>query len=100
MPNPLVESAVEAVEVEAFAPEIPSLVQKGTTLYSLFKSRAKQVPSANITSAGGTTRPAFRIPFRAQGGAAIQQGSGDATSMLRGTGSAWDGFAVSPTYTF
>lgn len=100
MANPLLESAVEAVELEAFSKDIPSLIPKGTTAYSLFKNRATTIPVSNVTSAGGTTRPSFRVPFRPQAGAAIQQGTGDASSMLRGTGSAWDSFALSPIFLF
>ena len=33
MANPLLESAVEAVELEAFSKDIPSLIPKGTTAY-------------------------------------------------------------------
>lgn len=98
--NPLLESAVEAVELEAFSKDIPSLIPKGTTAYSLFKNRATTIPVSNVTSAGGTTRPSFRVPFRPQAGAAIQQGTGDASSLLRGTGSAWDSFALSPIFLF
>jgi len=100
MANPLLESAVEAVELEAFSKDIPSLIPKGTTGYSLFKNRATTIPVSNVTQAGGTSRPAFRIPFRPQAGAAIQQGTGDASSLLRGTGSAWDSFALSPIFLF
>lgn len=98
--NPLLESAVEAVELEAFSKDIPSLIPQGSTAYSLFKNRATTIPVSNVTSAGGTTRPSFRVPFRPQAGAAIQQGSGDASSLLRGTGSAWDSFALSPVFLF
>ena len=98
--NPVVESAVEAVELEAFSKDIPSLIPKGTTAYSLFKNRATTIPVSNATQGGGTTRPSFRVPFRPQAGAAIQQGTGDANSMLRGTGSAWDAFVASPVVVF
>lgn len=98
--NPLLESAVEAVELEAFSKDIPSLIPKGTTAYSLFKNRATTIPVSNVTQAGGVTRPSFRVPFRPQAGAAIQQGTGDASSLLRGTGSAWDSFALSPIFLF
>ena len=100
MANPLLESAVEAVELEAFSKDIPSLIPKGTTAYSLFKNRATTIPVSNVTQAGGTTRPSFRVPFRPLAGAAIQTGTGDASSLLRGTGSAWDGFALSPIFLF
>jgi hypothetical protein len=98
--NPLLESAVEAVELEAFSKDIPSLIPQGSTAYSLFKNRATTIPVSNITQAGGVTRPSFRVPFRPQAGAAIQQGTGDASSLLRGTGSAWDSFALSPIFLF
>jgi len=100
MPNPLVESAVEAVELEAFSKDIPDLIFKGTTAYSLFKNRATTIPVSNVTAAGGVTRPSFRVPFRAQAGAAIAQGTGDASSLLRGTGSSWQDFALSPIFLF
>lgn len=98
--NPLLESAVEAVELEAFSKDIPSLIPSGSTAYSLFKNRATTIPVSNVTQAGGTSRPAFRIPFRPMAGAAIQQGTGDASSLLRGTGSAWDSFALNPIFLF
>lgn len=100
MSNPLLESAVEAVELEAFSKEIPSLIPKGTTAYSLFKNRATSIPVSNVTSAGGVTRPSFRVPFRPQAGSAIQQATGDASSMNRGSDSSWDSFALSPIFLF
>ena len=100
MSSPLLEAAVEAVEIEAFSKDIPSLIPKSTTAYSLFKNRATTIPVSNVTSAGGVTRPSFRVPFRPQAGAAIAQGTGDASSLGRGTGSAWDGFALSPVFLF
>ena len=98
MSNPLLESAVEAVELEAFSKDIPSLIPKGTTAYSLFKNRATTIPVSNVTQAGGVSRPSFRIPFRPQAGAPIQQSTGDASSMMRGSGSSWDSFALSPIF--
>lgn len=99
-PNPLLEAAVESIEIEAFAEKIPSLVYKGTTTYSLFKKSAHMVKVSNETSAGGTARPSFRIPFRVQAGAAISQGTGNADSLYRGSGSQWASFAVSPVFVF
>lgn len=98
--NPLAEAAVEGVEVEAFATEIPNLVYEGTTGYSLFKKKAHTVPIANQTNAGGTARPAFRIPMRIQGGAPIAQGTGNGDSFYRGSGSQWVDFAVSPVFVY
>ena len=42
-PNPLLEAAVESIEIEAFAEKIPDLVYHGTTTYSLFKKSAHTV---------------------------------------------------------
>lgn len=96
----LLEAAVEAVELDAFAKEIPDLVFHGTSGYSLFKSEAKTVPVSNQSNAGGTARPSFRVPFRVQSGAGISQGTGNADSMLRGSGSQWASFALAPVYLF
>ena len=97
---PLLEAAVEAVELDAFAKEIPDLVFHGTTAYSLFKAEAKKVPVSNQSNAGGVQRPSFRVPFRVQAGAGIAQGTGNADSMGRGTGSQWASFALAPIYLF
>jgi len=96
----LLEAAVEAVELDAFAKEIPDLVFHGTTAYSLFKAEATNIPVSNQSSAGGATRPSFRVPFRVQAGAPIAQGTGNADSMGRGTGSQWASFALAPVYLF
>src|SRR5690349_15684214 len=96
----LLEAAVEAVELDAFANEIPDLVFHGTTAYSMFKAEATSIPIANQTQAGGVTRPSFRVPFRVQGGSSISQGTGNADSMNRGTGSKWASFALAPVYLF
>jgi hypothetical protein len=97
---PLLEAAVEAVELDAFAKEIPDLVFHGTTAYSLFKAEATKIPVSNQSNAGGTQRPSFRVPFRVQAGASIAQGTGNADSMGRGTGSQWASFAIAPVYLF
>ena len=96
----LLEAAVEAVELDAFAKEIPDLVFLGTTAYSLFKAEATNVPVSNQSNAGGTVRASFRVPFRVQSGAAISQGTGNADAMGRGTGSQWASFALAPVYLF
>ena len=99
-PNPLLEAAVESIEIEAFAEKIPNLVYHGVTTYSLFKKESHTVKVSNQTTAGGTARPSFRIPFRVQAGAAISQGTGNADSLNRGSGSQWASFAVSPVFIF
>ncbi len=96
----LLEAAVEAVELDAFAKEIPDLVFHGTTAYTMFKNEATKIPVSNQSNAGGTQRPSFRVPFRVQAGAAITQGTGNADSMLRGSGSQWASFALAPVYLF
>lgn len=72
----------------------------GTTTYSLFKQKAHTVKVSNETNAGGTARPSFRVPFRVQGGAAPAQGTGNADSLYRGSGSQWASFAVSPVFVY
>ena len=88
------------MELDAFAKEIPDLVFHGTTGYSLFKAEAKKVPVSNQSNAGGVQRPSFRVPFRVQAGSGIAQGTGNADSMGRGTGSQWASFALAPIYLF
>lgn len=100
MANPLAEAAVQAIELDAFAKDIPDLVYEGDTLYSLFKKRATVIPVSNVTAAGGVTRPSFRVPMRIQSGASIAQGTGNGDSMGRGTGSQWAGMALSPVFFF
>jgi hypothetical protein len=92
------EAAVEAVEIEAFATEIPSLIPLSKTLYSLAQERFQKVPVAFQTQGGATTRPSFRVPFRVQGGAAIAQGTGDGDSLGRGNASVWQDFVLSPVW--
>jgi hypothetical protein len=96
----LLEAAVEAVELDAFAKEIPDLVFHGTTAYTMFKNEATKIPVSNQSNAGGVQRPSFRVPFRVQAGAGITQGTGNADSMLRGSGSQWASFALAPVYLF
>ena len=98
--NPLAEAAVEAVELESFAKGIPDLVYKGRTLYNFIKKRSKTYPTAVTTAAGGTTRPAFRIPVRIQSGAAIFQATGNGDALGRGTGSLWVSGDLSPVGLF
>jgi hypothetical protein len=93
-----VEAAVEGVEIEAFASEIANLIPLSKTFYSLVEERFNKVPVAYQTSAGSVTRPAFRVQFRAQGGAYISQGTGNGTSLGRGNMSVWDDFALSPIW--
>ena len=96
----LLEAAVQGIELENWAKMIPDLVFHADTLYTRIKKAAKTYPSANITAAGGTTRPAFRVPMRVQSGAAIAQGTGNGDSLGRGTGSQWISGDISPVFLF
>lgn len=98
MANPLVESAVQAIELDAFSKDIPDLIAHDDGVYSFFKNNATIIPVSNVTAAGGVTRPSFRVPMRIQAGAAIAQGTGNADSLGRGTGSQWAAFALSPVF--
>jgi hypothetical protein len=95
-----VESAVESVEIEAFSTEIPSLIPMSKSLYSLAQDRFTKVPVSYQTYANGASRPSFRVPFRVQGGAAIQQGTGDGSALGLGNMSVWQDFALSPVWNF
>lgn len=92
------ETAVEAVEIEAFSTEIPSLIPMSKSLYSLAQERFTKVPVSFQTTAGSTTRPSFRVPFRTQGGAYISQGTGNGDSLGRGNASIWNDFVLSPVW--
>lgn len=92
------ESAVQAVEIEAFANEIPSLIPMSKSLYSLAQERFTKVPVSVNTTAGTTTRPSFRVPFRSQGGAAIAQGTGNGDALGRGNASIWNDFNLAPVW--
>ncbi len=94
------EAAVEGVELEAFATEIPSLIPLSKTFYALAQERFTKVPTSFQTSAGSVTRPSFRVPFRAQGGAYVSQGTANGTALGRGNMSVWDDFALSPIWHF
>lgn len=100
MANPLAEAAVEAIELDAFSKDIPSLIPFNKTLYSFLKQNATVVPVSNTTAAGGVSRPSFRVPMRLQAGAGLAQGTGNADSLGRGTGSQWGAFALSPVFVF
>ena len=95
-----VEAAVESVEIEAFSTEIPSLIPMSKSLYSLAQDRFTKVPVSYQTYANGAARPSFRVPFRVQGGAAIQQGTGDGTALGLGNMSVYQDFSLSPPWMF
>src|SRR5690348_2586684 len=100
MASPLLEAAVQAIEIEAFSTQIPDLIPHNTTLYAKFKKNATTIPVSNVTAAGGIQRPSLRVNMRMQAGAAMIQGTGNADSLYRGSGSQWAGFAISPVFIY
>ena len=62
----------------------------------MIKKGSKTYPTAVTTAAGQVARPAFRVPFRVQSGAAIFQATGNGDSLGRGTGSQWLAGDLSP----
>src|SRR5580700_5773277 len=96
MANPMLEAAVQSIELEQLDEKIAELVPTFDGDYNFFRKRAKKVQISNETSGGGTTRPAWRNPMVIQGGAPIVTGTGDNTSLLRGTGPTFQSFAQSP----
>lgn len=96
----LQEAAVQGIELENWAKMIPTYVFKNDFLYNRIKKAAKTYPSANVTQAGSSTRPAFRVPMRIQSGAAIAQGTGNGDGLGRGTGSKWISGDISPVFLF
>lgn len=99
--NPVTESAYEAVELEQWGSEhLADFQQTFNKLHNLLMKKGKKVPISYQTNAGGVTRLPMRVPFRPQGGAAIQQlaaeSGGTIPYFTRGTGSITDGFAAGP----
>lgn len=92
------EAAVEAVEIEAFSTEIPSLIPMSNSLYTLAQDRFTKVPVSFQTAGGTTTRPSFRVPFRVQGGSFVSQGTGNGDALGRGNMSVWNDFVLSPVW--
>jgi hypothetical protein len=103
--SPLDEAAVQGIELESWAKQIPDLVYSGKTLYNRFKSGTKTYPTANVTAApavggGNSQRPAFRVRMYIQSGATIVQNTGDGDSLGRGTGSQWVSGDIAPVFLF
>jgi hypothetical protein len=97
---PVTELAYEAVELEAFVDQIPDYQARFNKLQARLLKDGTKIPISNMTNAGGVQRQPMRIPFRAQGGAAIQQFGADTSSTIpmwpRGTGSTTDAFVAAP----
>jgi hypothetical protein len=97
MPNPMTESAVQSIELEEVDGKIAELIPLFEDDLAFFEKRAKKVNIANETAAGAATgRPAWRNTMVIQGGAPIVTGTGDQTSLLRGTGILTAAFAQAP----
>lgn len=97
---PIVEAAVEAVELETWVQEIADLQQHFDKLQTRLEKGGKKVQCSNLTTRGGTTRAPFWVSVRVQGGAPIQQFASDTSSAVpawgRGTGSQFVSFAAQP----
>ena len=97
------EAAVEGVEIEIWADnELKNYQPFFSSLYNkMIKNGAKKVPVGFNTSAGGTTRGAFRAGFRGQGGGNFTQLALSTASSIppipRGTASTYDSFIASPS---
>lgn len=100
MATPMTELAAEAIELDAWVEEIPDFQQHFDRFLTRLEKGAHKINISNNTSGGGVTREPMRVPFRAQGGAAIQQATADSSSGIfiwgRGTGSTYDGFVAAP----
>jgi hypothetical protein len=99
--GPVTEAAYEAIELEQWGSEhLADFQQTFNKLHNLLMKRGKKVPISYQTNAGGVTRLPMRVPFRPQGGAAIQQLAAESGNTIpyftRGTGSTTDGFAAGP----
>ena len=100
MANPMTELAGEAIELDAWVEEIPDYQAHFDRFLTRLEKGAHKMNIANATTGGGIARSPMRVPFRAQGGAAISQASADSAGTVyvwqRGTGSTYDGFVVAP----
>ena len=91
----LVESAVEAVELDAFAKEIPDLVFHGTTAYSMFKNSIFMALMTIMVSPAATEAPSATAISRtvpAMGLSTASQPSGtgrDGAAGAGGAGKSW-----------
>jgi hypothetical protein len=100
MGTPMTELAAEAVELDAWVDEIPDYQAHFDRFLTRLEKGGHKMNISNATQGGGVSRSPMRVPFRAQGGAAIQQATADTNSSIfvwqRGTGSYYDGFVVAP----
>jgi hypothetical protein len=74
------------------------LIPQSDTFYGIINKEFQKIPVSNVTEGGATQRPSLRVPFRVQGAAAIQQGTGDGDLLPQGSGSVYGSFTVSPVW--
>ena len=100
MAVPMNELAAQAIELDAWVEEIPDYQAHFNRFLTRLEKSAHKMNIANSTTGGGLSRSPMRVPFRAQGGAAIQQATADTSAAIfvwgRGTGSQYDGFVAAP----
>ena len=100
MAVPMTELAAEAVELDSWVEEIPDYQAHFDRFLTRLEKSAHKMDISNYTTGGGLGRSPMRVPFRAQGGAAIQQATADTSAAIfiwnRGTGSTYDGFVAAP----
>lgn len=96
----MTELAAEAIELDAWVEEIPDYQAHFDRFLTRLEKGAHKINISNATQGGGVNRSPMRVPFRGQGGAAIQQATADTSSAIfvwqRGTGSLYDGFVAAP----
>ncbi len=94
------ETAVEAIELEAFVQDIPDLQQHFNKLQNRLEKGGKKIQVSNQTNRGGIARSPFWASVRVQGGAPIQQFGTDTSTTApawgRGSGSKFVAMAASP----
>lgn len=100
MGTPMTELAAQAIELDAWVQEIPDYQAHFDRFLTRMEKSAHKMDISNYTTGGGIGRSPMRVPFRGQGGAAIQQATADTSSAIftwgRGTGSTYDGFVAAP----
>ena len=100
MAVPMNELAAQAIELDSWVQDIPDYTAHRKSFSSRLDKGAHKQNISNYTSGGGVGRQPMRVPFRGQGGAAIQQATADTSSSIfiwnRGTGSNYGNFTAAP----
>lgn len=55
--NPLSESIIEAIELDVFSTDIPSLISLDNVPYDPLKQKVKATPVSDVTAPGGVFAP-------------------------------------------